>query len=335
MTPRRGLAFTLIAILCGLALALLVGPGDLGPGDVARVLADHLGIHGSPTTPTADAIVWHLRLPRALLAALIGAALGGAGALTQGVFQNPLAEPGILGISAGAALAAVVGFALGLDALGLWVTPGLAAAGAAVMLLLLIALVGTRLEVATLLLAGVAIAALASAITTLLLALNTERWDLGVRVMRWLMGSFEGRSWSHLALGAPPILAGLSLAHWLRRDLDVLYLGTDTARSLGVSLRRFHLLAILAIGLLVGTATALTGAIGFIGLVVPHLARLLVGATHRWLLPVAAILGGLALLLVDTLTRALTSVVLPPGVITSLLGAPFFLWLLARGRQRR
>ena len=265
---------------------------------------------------------------------MIGAALGGAGALTQGVFRNPLAEPGILGVSAGAALAAVLGFALGLDALGLWVTPGLAALGAALMLGLLVVLVGARLEIATLLLAGVAIASVTSALTTLVLALHTERWDLGVRVLRWLMGSFEGRSWAHLGLATPPILAGLALALWLRRDLDVLALGTDTARTLGVALRRVHALAILAIGLLVGAATALTGAIGFVGLIVPHLARLLVGAGHRGLIPLAALLGGLVLLTVDTATRAFTDLALPPGVVTSLLGGPAFLWVLWRHQRR-
>ncbi|MCB9701568.1 MAG: iron ABC transporter permease [Myxococcales bacterium] len=331
---RLPLVLALAAALAALALALLVGPGELGPGDVAAILGHHLGLVDAAPPPIADAIIWELRLPRALLAAVIGAALGGAGAITQGLFRNPLAEPGVLGISSGAALFAVIGFALGLDAATPWAAALLAAGGATSVLLLLLAFVGARIDVATLLLSGVAVAALASAVTTLILALASARWDLGLRVIHWLMGSFEGRSWGHLAIAAPIVSLGLGLSLWIRRDLDVLFLGPESARSLGVDLRRLHLQAIAAIGLLVGVATALTGIIGFIGLIVPHLARRLGGPGHRRLIPLSAAIGGGVLLLVDTGARAFTSFVLPPGVITSLLGAPFFLWILWRQRVR-
>jgi len=336
--PRRGrgklLPLALALWLGVLALALLVGPGELGIGDVLTILGSHLGIADASSPAIADAIVWNLRLPRALLATLVGAALGAAGALTQGIFRNPLAEPGILGISSGAALFAVLGFAFGVDAFGPWATAGLAAGGAIAVLLLLLAFIGARVDVATLLLSGVAIAALTSAITTLILALAAQRWDLGLKVLQWMMGSFEGRSWSHLGIAAPLVTGGLALSLWIRRDLDVLFLGADTARSLGVDLRRLHLLAVAAIGLLVGSATALTGIIGFVGLIVPHLARQLIGPSHRSLLPLSAILGGALLLLVDTSTRAFSGIVIPPGVVTSLLGAPAFLWILWRQRIR-
>lgn len=334
MNRGARLLLAVLAALIALLCALTIGPGELDLADVADVLAYHLGADRPGITPTAHAIIWDLRLPRALLAVLLGAALGVAGALTQGVFRNPLADPGILGISAGAALAAVLGFTLGLEALGPWITPTLAALGAIVMLLVLLLLVGARLEIATLLLAGVAIAAITSAITTLILAIYSERWDLGLRVMRWLMGSFEGRTWQHLWIATPPVLAGLALAHWLRRDLDALHLGADTARSLGLDLRRFYGLALLAIGLLIGASTAIAGVIGFIGLIVPHLARLLVGPGHRWLLPISGLLGALLLLLIDTFTRTVTAVALPPGVITSLVGGPCFLWVLWRHQRR-
>ncbi len=335
MSRSRIAVFALAAGLASalLALALVVGPGELSTGDVLSIIGRHLGLVDGQSPAIADALVWELRLPRALLALLVGAALGSAGALTQGIFRNPLAEPGILGISSGAALFAVLGFAFGLDAFGPWATAGLAAAGATAVLLLLLAFIGARIDIATLLLSGVALAALASAMTTLILALATQRWDLGIRVLRWMMGSFEARSWSHLTIAAPLVGAGLGISMWIRRDLDVLFLGADTARSLGVDLRRLHLLAIAATGLLVGSATALTGIIGFVGLIVPHLARRLSGPGHRDLVPLSAALGGGLLLLVDTGTRMLSSVVLPPGVITSLIGAPAFLWILWKQRS--
>ncbi|MCA9706777.1 MAG: iron ABC transporter permease [Myxococcales bacterium] len=312
-------------------LALTVGPGGVGIGEVWAVVAAHLGGSSSGAPPTIDALVWDLRLPRSLLAALIGAALGFAGAITQGLFRNPMAEPGVLGVSAGAATLAVLGFTLGLDAHGAALVPGLAALGAGAVLVTLLALAGDHGDVTTLLLSGIALAAMGGAITTLLLALNTERWDLGIKVVRWLMGSLEGRSWAHLQGALLPLVAGLALGLWLRLDLDALQLGRDTAASLGVDLVRTQRLALLAVALLVGAATAISGVIGFVGLVVPHVVRLLSGPGHGRLLPLSALGGAFALLLVDVLARSIHDVIIPPGALTSLAGAPFFLWLLRRG----
>jgi iron complex transport system permease protein len=180
----------------------------------------------------------------------------------------------------------------------------------------------------TLLLSGIAIGALCSAVTTLVLAMGTERWDLGLKVVQWLMGSFEGRSWDHLLPAIGPIGLALVLCAWLRLDLDALQLGPETAQSLGVDLIRTRRVAMAAVGILVGVATAMTGVIGFVGLIVPHVARRWVGAGHRALLPVCMALGALVLLAVDVVARAVPDYALPPGAITSLLGAPFFLWLL-------
>ena len=275
-----------------------------------------------------DALVWDLRLPRSLLALAVGAALATAGTVTQGLFRNPMAEPGVLGISAAAAMTAVLGFMLGLDELGTWVTPLMAAGGAALGLLLLAALATRQISMTTLLLSGVAMAALFSAITTLMLAVGTERWDLGLKVIRWLMGSFEGRSWAHLSWTMAPILAGLVLAAWLVLDLDALRLGPQTAQSLGIDLVRTRWVALLSVALLVGAATAMAGVIGFVGLVVPHLARLTVGSGHQRLMPTAALIGGLSVLAVDVGTRSITGLAIPPGVVTALLGAPLLVWML-------
>lgn len=319
-----------IATLALLLVAVMVGPGRIAPATVVQVLAAHVGIGGADPPAVADAIVWTLRLPRALLAAVLGASLGAAGAITQGLFRNPMAEPGVLGVSMGAAVLAVLGFTLGLDAAGLWVTPLLAALGAAAILAVLFALVGPATGLATLLLSGIALGALCSALTALMLAVEVERWHLGVKIVRWLMGSFEGRSWLHLAWGLPTAVVGLAGSMWLRLDLDVLHLGPDTATSLGVDMRRTRLVAIATVAVLVGGVTALVGVIGFVGLIVPHVARILVGPGHARLMPLSMILGALTMLAVDTLGRTVPGVVLPPGVVTALMGAPFFLWLLRR-----
>lgn len=331
MSPSRPwLAAVLLAVgfVALLLLALVVGPGSVDLPAAIDVVAAHLGL-SAPAQPRAvDALVWELRLPRSLLAALLGAALGLGGAVAQGLFRNPMAEPGVLGVSAGAATLAVVGFTLGLDAESAFAIPLLAALGAGMVLLVLLGLAGDRSDTTSLLLSGIALGAMCGSLTTLLLALDTERWDLGIRVVRWLMGSFEGRSWEHLQAALLPVFAGAALCLWLRLDLDALQLGRDTAASLGVDLVRTQRLALLAVALLVGAATALCGVIGFLGLVVPHVVRRLGGPGHARLLPLSALGGALVLLAVDVLGRTLHDVLLPPGALTSLAGAPFFLWLL-------
>ncbi len=325
----RGNAATLVGAAGTLALlwiALVVGPGGITTADVWAVL------WGRAPSALAHALVWDLRLPRSLLAIVIGASLSVAGAITQGLFRNPLAEPGVLGVSAGAAMAAALGLAWGLDAWGPWTIAALACGGAMAVLGLLMAWARHDARVSTLLLCGVALASMAGAVTALVLSVGIERWEVGVKVVRWLMGSFEGRSWQHLGLGATALALGAGIAGWLRRDLDALALGHDTAASLGVNLRATWRWGVLAVGVLAGMATALTGVIGFVGLVVPHLARSWVGPSHRKLLPAAAILGGGLLLAVDLATRTVTVLALPPGAVTSLLGTPVFLWVLRRLR---
>lgn len=325
LQPALAVAAVVLAVV-----ALVVGPGGLNISTVLDVLASHLLGQGSTLPPTVDALVWDLRLPRALVAALVGSALGASGAVTQGLLRNPMAEPGVLGVSAGAAALAVLGFSLGLDEAGPWAIPTLAAIGGALTFALLLALTRSSPRMSTLLLSGIAISAMCGAATTLLLSLDTERWDLGIKVVRWLMGSFEGRSWDHLGAAVVPIAAGMLVALWLRPDLDALTLGGDTAASLGIDLARTRLLSLLSVALLVGTATALCGVIGFVGLVVPHIVRLVCGAGHRHLVPASALGGAAALLLVDVASRATTEIVIPPGVVTALLGGPLFLWLLLR-----
>ena len=327
MTPDRARALAIAAVPLALLLSLGTGPGDIGLSEALQLVGARL-VGGEETLRSA--IAWDLRLPRSLLAGLVGAALAAAGAVCQGLFRNPMADPGVLGVSSGAALFAVLGLLLGLDHLGLWAIPLTAATGAAAAMGALLVLAGARASLAVLLLSGVALGALCSALITVCQALAAHQWDFGLKVVYWLMGSFEGRSWSHLAWATPPCGLGLALALWLRRDLDAMHLGSDAAASLGVDLGRLRGLAVLCVGLLVGTATALTGVIAFVGLVAPHLARMSSGPGHRRLVPLAALYGASATIVVDAVARSASGVLVPPGVITSLVGAPFFLWLLRR-----
>ena len=318
-----------VVLLLGLVIfSIGVGPEPLGAWQAWSLVGER--IFDGASGGTATAIAYELRLPRLLLAALLGACLGVAGTVTQGLFRNALAEPSVLGVSMAAATAAVVGFALRLDEFALWATPALAAMGAVAGLIVLFALAGSARSVTTLLLSGVALSSLCAAVITVILAAQVERWELGLKVMSWLMGSLESRSWQHLGWALPPTALGVTLAIWLRRDLDLLHLGPDTAETLGMRTAVTRAIAIICIGSLVGAATALAGVIGFVGLIVPHVARMGVGPAHGRLLTASAVIGAITLLAVDTLTRALSDVALPPGVVTSLLGAPFFLWLLRR-----
>ena len=318
-------------LLAGLLFGeLMIGPGNLHWTEVLAILSEH--IQQTPAANIADTLVWNLRLPRALLAGLIGAALACAGVITQGIFRNPLAAPDVLGISSGAALAAVLGFLLQLDGYGIWPIPSIAALGALAILALLLALMGQEPQRLRLLLLGVIVGAWCSAWIALILATTTEHWDVSIKIVYWLMGNLEGRTWDHLQWFVPPFVLGTILALWLRNDLDVLQLGHETSISLGVNLQRLQILSMLTIGLFVGAATAVSGIIGFIGLIVPHIVRLLIGPGHRQVLPFAAITGAILMLIVDMITRSITTIALPPGVITSLLGAPFFVWILLRNK---
>lgn len=326
---RRALwLFGVLALLLAAAFALTVGPGEYGLGDVLTVIANR--IRGIASAPMDEAILWQLRLPRVLLAMLVGAALGSAGAVTQGLFRNPLASPGVLGISTGAAAAVVIGFALGIDERALWISPVLAAAGAGLMLAMLFGLTMQRRDLAYLLLTGVALNALAGAVSTVTLALFVDRYALAQKAMVWMLGSFDGRGFTQLGWASGPIVLGMLAAWALHRPLDLLVLGEETAATLGVDRARLRFFGATVVGVLVGTATAAVGSIGFVGLIVPHLARSLAGQAHVRLIPASMLIGAALVLAADTLGRALSPMYLAPGAVTSLLGGVFFLWLLRR-----
>ncbi|MBP6738173.1 MAG: iron ABC transporter permease, partial [Rhodobacteraceae bacterium] len=277
-------------------------------------------------------VMREIRLPRAILGALVGAVLGLSGAAMQGYLRNPLAEPGIVGISSSASLGAVLALQTGIAAAFPLALPLSALAGAAVAVLLILALAGPRGGALALILAGIAISALAGAATSLVLNLSPNPFA-AMEIVFWMMGSLADRSMLHVWLAGPFMLAGMALLLWLGRGLDALTLGADAAASMGVNLIRLRWGIILGTALAVGASVAVAGAVGFVGLVVPHLLRPLVGARPSRLLP-ASMLGGAAMVLAaDVAVRLIApDQDLKLGVLTALIGAPFFLHLIWRLR---
>ncbi|MBB4267984.1 FecCD family ABC transporter permease [Roseospira visakhapatnamensis] len=333
-----GMAALLIACLL---LSVGLGAVAIPPLEALSVLSARLGL-GALTdhTPVQETVLWSLRLPRALLGVLVGAALAISGAAMQGLFRNPLADPGLIGVSTGAALAAALVIVLGgAVPFGLGTIPGdlllpLAAFGGglvAVALVYRIASHDGRTEVATMLLAGIALNAVAGAAIGVLVFISD---DQALRDLNfWLLGSLGGVTWDRLLLVAPLMLGPALLTLALARPLNALLFGETDALHLGIDVEQTKRLVVLLSALAVGSSVALTGVIGFVGLVVPHLVRLTIGPDHRVLLPAALMLGPSLLLLADLLARTLVlPAELPIGILTSCVGGPFFLWLLLRRR---
>ena len=334
-TTGPGRIGVLLVLLCAAALVLSVSVGAvaIAPGELVRIMGSTLGLD-TTVDATSRAVLLQIRLPRSLLGLLVGAGLGVSGAAMQGLFRNPLVDPGLLGVSAGAALAASVFIVLG-GALGLPALPLVLAAGAFIGALVATVSVwrigsqGGRTVVASVLLAGIAINALCMAGTggLVLVADDGQLRDITF----WTLGSLGGATWTQVAIVAAvmvPVTLGLPR---LGRALNALSLGEAQAGHLGIDVERTKRIVVVTSALAVGSAVAAAGVIGFVGLVVPHLLRLLVGPDHRFLLPGSALLGAGLLLLADVGARtAAAPIEIPIGIITALCGAPFFLWLLRR-----
>lgn len=312
-----------------LILALLSLTAGRAPITLWQALGGVLGSDPS----LIGLVVQHVRLPRTLLAILIGASLGLAGAALQGLLRNPLAEPGLIGASSCAALGAVLMFYSGLSVSFALALPLGGIGGALLAVLLLYALAGRDSSVLTLILAGVALNSLAGSLTTLALNLSANPYAT-YEVFFWLLGSIADRSLEHVWLAAPFMLLGWALLLTVGRALDALSLGEEVAASLGFNLTAVRLRIILGTALAVGAAVAVSGVIGFIGLIVPHLLRPLVGQQPRRLLPASALGGAILLLAADIAVRLLpTAGELMLGVLTALIGAPFFFWLVLKTRR--
>lgn len=283
-----------------------------------------------------QAIVRQLRLPRVAVAALVGAALAVAGAQMQGLFRNPLASPDIIGTSAGGALGAVISLVSGLAMREMLALPLFSFAGslAALFAVYAIATRRGRTPVATLLLTGVAISALLGAASSFLISLTWVRWEIAQEIIFWLMGGLDNRRWTHCLLLLPCVVVGLSVALAYRRELDLLPAGEETAMALGVEIEKTKRILLVNAALLTGASVAVSGVIGFVGLIAPHLARRLTGPSHRVLLPASALTGAVFLSAADLSARLL---IRPEeirlGIVTAVFGAPFFLFLLLRRRR--
>ncbi|MFO1129734.1 MAG: iron ABC transporter permease [Rhodospirillales bacterium] len=317
-----------LAVLLGIAAvaSLFAGSVAIAPAEVGRALL------GRDET-VLEIIVWQLRVPRTLLAMLVGASLGLSGAVLQGLLRNPLAEPGLLGISAAAAFGAVIAFYSGFAALFLLALPLGGMAGAAIAVALLFLLAGPGASTLTLILAGVAVSSLAGALTALALNLSANPYA-ATEIVFWMMGSLADRSFDHVQMALACMLPGWVLLFSIRPALDALSLGEEAATSLGFSVPGVRLRAVLGTALAVGAGVAISGTIAFVGLVVPHLMRPLVGSEPGRLLGVSALAGALLLTVTDIVIRLLpTGPELKIGVLTALFGAPFFLVLLLRLRR--
>ena len=319
---KRGVWILLSALLVGLLVA------SLAIGELRLSLSDiWAGLRG--TDALAHTVLWNLRLPRALVAMAVGAALAASGTVMQALFRNPLASPDLLGVSSGGALGAVIALSVGWGAENLFAVPLCALLGAflAVALVLMLAKRGAGLE--RLLLCGVALTALLGAGTSFVLSLNADQFRRASAMVFWLLGGLEDRTWEHVAMAVPGVVLGCLLLLPLARPMDLLALGEGGAQSLGVDVKRLRWKLITLSTVLAALATSVAGLIGFVGLVVPHLLRLLVGPGHRRLLPLS-MLGGASFLLACDLATRLAPGQLRVGVVSALVGGPFFLWLLRR-----
>lgn len=326
-------AFSLLSVF----LACLFGPLPIPAREVLGILLGAVGLPGSAgASETLSVAVLDLRLARACLAWLVGCGLAMAGVTFQGLLRNPLADSFTLGVSSGAAFGATLAISLGLGAaalapaLGLLPLAGLGGAALALFAVIGLARAGGGLRREALVLAGIVVATFLSALISLVKSLDEESV---ASIVFWIMGSLQGRGWPHVLLYLPSFGAGLVLVLALGRELDILSLGETQARQLGLNAGRARLVLLVGASLLTGAAVAVSGVIGFVGLVVPHLCRMVQGAEHRPLLVSAGLLGGVLLLWADVLARTILpgGAELPAGVVTALLGGPFFCFLL---RQR-
>ncbi|HZD16796.1 MAG TPA: iron ABC transporter permease [Actinomycetota bacterium] len=334
---RRVLAGLVIALLASVLLGVAVGAVWVTPWDTVRLTSWKLGLTGRPedVARSTEVIVFQLRVPRVLLAAVVGAALAASGTVFQGLFRNALADPAIIGVSSGAALGAVlVIVTVGAGTLGAYGVPLAAFCGATATAIVVyrLARIGPTVHVATLLLAGVAIAAVISSLMSLVMSFSGEQ----IRdIYAWLLGGLVAQGWRSIAVVVPVVAVGLAGATLLSHELNLVALGEERAAQLGVEVDRLKRRAIAVGALLAAAAVSVAGVIGFVGLMTPHLLRLLIGADTRRLLPAAALGGATLLILADLAARTLIAPSeLPVGVVTALLGGPFFLYLLRREGRR-
>lgn len=328
-----------LLLLLTVVVAVGLGAANVPVGTTARIVLSRMPLLGrlvhADWSATQETIVLSVRLPRVLLALLVGVGLAVAGAVFQAVFRNPMADPSYIGSSQGAALGATIAFFFGIRAGlgGMSAVPLFAFAGAfmAVFAVYLIARAGGRVSVSYLLLVGIALSSFLASIVSLLMVVSEDRMH---NIFFWLMGGLGTGDWDMVLVITPFIAVGAAVSLFYARDLNLLLLGEDRAAQLGLEVERFKWIMIVTVSLVVGAAVSVSGIIGFVGLMTPHIVRLLTGPDHRYLIPGSVIGGGLFLVLADTLARTVIAPnELPVGIVTAFFGAPFFIYLLKRRRN--
>jgi len=332
--PLTAIAMLAAALMTALVAGVAFGAVAVSPGDVVAAIGR--GLTGR-SAGMADTLVVGVRLPRVLLAALVGASLAGAGAIYQALFRNPLADPYILGVSSGAGLGAILALVATASATAArFGAVPLAAFGGAILTMLLVTRLASwrgRLDTASLLLAGVAVSYTLAALTSFVMVFARQQM---AAVVYWMMGGLSGASWPYLAMLAPMFVVGVAVSLTFTRELNLMLLGDERAGHLGLDVARFKMIALTTASLLTAAAVAVAGLIGFVGLMVPHMVRLALGPDHRALLPASFLAGGATLVLADLIARTVIAPIeIPVGIVTALLGGPFFVWLLITGERAR
>lgn len=333
-------AFLVLSLLLCMAVVWLctaTGAASVSAKDASCILLNklfHIPISVEQISKGNITIIWNIRFPRILLGFIVGAALAVSGVGYQGIFKNPMADPFVLGVSSGAALGAAIGivchFSFRIGAFNSTMLLAFAGSFGSLFLVYSISRVGRRVPAATLLLSGVAVNSTLSALMSFIMMMNKQSMD---QIMFWTMGTLNGKGWNQIIAVIPWVLIGFVLMFLSGRELDIMLMGEDTATQLGVNIERVKRRILIASSLLTASVISVTGIIGFVGLVVPHVVRLFTGPKHRKLLPVSLIFGGAFLVICDTVARSVAVSEIPVGIITSICGGPFFLYLLRKSKK--
>ena len=338
MTKKDMYLFSVLLVLMSMGgfLALSSGSWPISNSHVLEIILSKLGLYSGTINDVEATIVWDGRLPRLLVALLVGFSLGGAGTIMQGIFKNPMASPGVMGIDSGAALGAVLAIYLGLASGSLIALP-VAAIIFSILTLVMVFAIATsrgRTSIATLLLAGIALNLILGALTSFIITLSTREFDVGRVIVNWLMGDLNNRSWEHVTIVLPTTAVALVGTLFFAKDLNILMLGEETAANLGVNIKRARNWLLLFSSIETGGAIAVSGVIGFVGLVAPHIMRSLVGPDNRKLIFFSGMLAAVIIVYADLFVRLIVAVDLKVGILTSMLGGPFFIYLIIKHRKQ-
>lgn len=339
---RYGFILIILTILLIVAIAFFsaIGTADITPIDSFKIIGSHIPIVKKYIDITNikkshEIIIWSIRLPRILLGVLVGTSLSIAGAAFQGMFQNPMADPYVIGISSGAALGATIAIALkiNIEFLNIPSISIFAFIGAlvAVFIVYNIAKVANKIPITTLLLSGVAVGQLLTAIMSMIMVLYSD--DIS-KIIYWTMGGLAGKGWDPLIGIAPPTVLSIILINFFARDLNIMLTGEESAQSLGVDVEKTKLYILILGTFMTSMVVSISGIIGFVGLIIPHVVRIVIGPDNRILLPVSGLVGGIFIILADTIARTIISPIeIPVGIITALFGGPFFIYLLKTSKR--